>query len=64
MWNLCCHLQGSGLTHQSGIAFGINNDLLFDSIVMDLNESLEKEHYSSVFFLNKRTDMNSIKFEV
>lgn len=61
LWNL----QGSGLTHQSGIAFGINNDLLFDSIKMDLNDSLEKEHDTPVFFLNKRTDMSTdIKFEV
>lgn len=63
MWNLCCHLQGSGLTHHSG-AFGINNNLLLGGVTMDFSDSLEKEHYTSVFFLNKRTDMNSIKFEV
>lgn len=56
-------MQGSGLTHHSG-AFGINNNLLFGGVTMDFNDSLEKEHYTSVFFLNKRTDMNSIKFEV
>lgn len=52
-------LQVSGLSHQSGVAFGINNDLLFNSITIDLHYSLEKEHDASVFFLNKSTDMSS-----